>query len=78
MTKRKLCSDWLPGPRLGPPALAPQEKGLVGHMINPYSVKMVGYWPRSFSHNALVVSQDIDLLFSSKYLNFIKVENCTW
>lgn len=33
MIKRKLCSDWLPGPRTGPPALAPQEKGLVGHMI---------------------------------------------
>ena len=62
--KRILCSDWLPErarwayfARLGLPALVPQKRNTVGVMFWPHnksfidqacSVKMAGYWPRSF------------------------------
>ena len=62
--KRILCSDWLPEQaswaylaRSGLPALVPQKRNSVGVMFWPYnksfidqafSVKMAGYWPRSF------------------------------
>ena len=62
--KRILCSDWLPErarwaylARSGLPALVPQKRNSVGVIFWPYnksfidqacSVKMAGYWPRSF------------------------------
>ena len=62
--KRILCSDWLPErarwtylARSGLPALVPHKRNSVGVMFWPYnksvidqacSIKMVGYWPRSF------------------------------
>ena len=62
--KRILCSDWLPErarwaypARSGLPTLVPQKRNSVGVMFWLYnksfidqacSVKMAGYWPRSF------------------------------
>ena len=56
--KRTPCSDWLPeNDRVDPPV--PQKRNSVGVIFWPNnksvidqacSVKMAGYWPRSFLH----------------------------
>ena len=53
--ERILCSGWLPErarwaylARWGLPALVPQKRNYKSFIDQACSVKMAGYWPRSF------------------------------